>query len=70
MGNFGIQFSDNFSRERPEDEFQEEIDQSSEGFFQKSLAYAVYYTMIFVTFCVFMPSKVAQAATSIERFFV
>lgn len=69
MGNFGIQFSDNFSRPRPVEEFQEEIDETSEGFFQKSLAYAGYYTMIFVTFCVCMPTKVAFAANSIERFF-
>jgi hypothetical protein len=70
MGNFGIQFSDNFSRVRPEEEFQEEIDETSEGFFQKSLAYAGYYTMIFVTFCVCMPTKVAFAANSIEQFFI
>lgn len=70
MGSFGIQFSDNFSRVQPEYEFQKEIDEKSEGFFQKSLAYAGYYTMIFVTYCVCMPNKVAYAAKTIERFFI
>lgn len=69
MGNFGIQFSDNFSRPKPVSEIQEELDQTSEGFFQKSLAYSSYYMMIFVAYCVVTPEKVEVATNLVANLF-
>jgi len=69
MGSFGIQFSDNFSRPVPKKENAEHENDAGDGFFQKSLAYSSYYTMLFVAYCMITPEKMEMISNNISGFF-
>jgi len=69
MGSFGIQFSDNFSRPVPQQKNTELESESGDGFFQKSLAYSSYYTMLFVAYCMITPEKMEMISNNIGSFF-
>ncbi len=73
MGSFGLKISksyitppvQNYTASNAPKGFVVE-EENKDGPFQKALAYTSYYNLVFVTICMFMPSKVASAASKIE----
>lgn len=68
MDSFGIEFLYSFSRQKPTKEIQDDIQKTTDGFFQKSLAYSSYYIMLFVAYSMIKPDTMHLAGSVISNF--